>query len=103
MVAMDTEISAVLAQRLIEHHGGEFVERIGAETRIVCGCQRTLRITKIRKGRQQRSGSENQQRNILGKRLGGADEVLEGSQIHSVGLRQGKPANGGHDLIRSLS
>lgn len=62
-----------------------------------------MRIAKFWNGRQQRSGSENQQWNILGKRVGGTDEVLEGSQIHSGGLRQGKPANGEHDLIRSLS
>ena len=45
MITVDPKISAVLAERLIQHGGCEFVEGIGAEVGVESGSKRTLGIS----------------------------------------------------------
>ena len=99
VVAVSAVVGAVLAEGLIEHDGGEFVERVGEEIGVVGGGKRGGGCAEIREGGEQRRGTKDEDGAVIGKGGGGVEQVLEGLEIHGdTGVASGRPTKGEQDF-----
>ena len=99
MVSVPLKVGAIFPQRLIQHHGGDFVEGLRTDVGIVGARQGRVGMAEFGKGGEKRGGSEDQNLAILGKRRCRTKQVLKRLQGHEGTVvgdveENGKPTKG---------